>query len=148
MKRTIIPDAIEKQFTPVTMPGSGAAFEACKVMAGRGFGAVLIGERGRLDGIFTERDVLKRIVVPGLDPSTTLLRDVMTPDPVTLLPSSDVADALHMMRRGGFRHLPVVVDGEIVGIVSIRDLYSTVTEQLEQDLIAREQFIFGTSYGV
>lgn len=83
-------------------------------------GAVLVIEEGRLVGIFTERDAVYRVMAAGRDPGTTLLKDVMTPDPLTVSPEETFGYALLLMHEKGFRHAPVVVDGRPIGVVSAR----------------------------
>ena len=83
-------------------------------------GAVLVVQDGRLVGIFTERDAVYRVMAPGRDPCTTLLKDVMTPDPLTVAPEETFGYALLLMHEKGFRHAPVVVDGRPIGVVSAR----------------------------
>ena len=83
-------------------------------------GAVLVVEEGRLVGIFTERDAVYRVMAAGRDPSTTLLKDVMTADPLTVAPEETFGYALLLMHEKGFRHAPVVVDGRPIGVVSAR----------------------------
>lgn len=83
-------------------------------------GAVLVVEDGRLAGIFTERDAVYRVMAAGRDPITTLLKDVMTPDPLTVAPEETFGYALLLMHEKGFRHAPVVVDGRPIGVVSAR----------------------------
>ncbi len=96
--------------------------EAARQMAGRHVAAVIVTEqRDTLDGIFTERDLLDRVVAAGLDPDTTPLGQVMTQNPATISPSETVRDALDIMDAKGVRHLPVVVDGRVLGVVSMRD---------------------------
>jgi len=96
--------------------------EAARQMSSRHVAAVLVTEKDdRLDGIFTERDLLDRVVVAGLDPDTTPLVKVMTPTPATVSPSQTVRDALAIMDAKGVRHLPVAVEGRVVGVVSMRD---------------------------
>jgi CBS domain-containing protein len=94
--------------------------EAAKHMVARGVGAVLIMDGDRLEGILTERDVLKAVAV-GLT-ETVRVRDWMTRSPETIEASDSTGHAAALMIHGGFRHLPVLDGGEIVGIVSIRDL--------------------------
>ena len=96
---------------------------------------VPVSDNGRLIGIFTERDVVTRVVSAGLDGAKTALRTVMTPDPAVLAPSDSVRSALDLMNRGHFRHLPVIGGGRLMGIVSIRDLYRSVVEQMDSDII-------------
>src|SRR3546814_11024537 len=98
-------------------------------MAERHIGAVLIGEGNRLQGIFTERDLLIRVIARGLDPDATQLKEVMTPDPDTVGPNDWASLALERMRSSGYRHVPVVDDGIVVGIVSLRDLYAAARSE-------------------
>jgi CBS domain-containing protein len=83
-------------------------------------GAVLVVEGERLAGIFTERDAVYRVMAAGRDPRTTLLHEVMTPDPLTVAPEESFGYALLLMHEKGFRHAPVVVDGRPIGVVSAR----------------------------
>ena len=94
--------------------------EAVKRMVERGVGAVLVVDGERLTGIFTERDVVKAVAA-GYDDSTRV-SDWMTPHPETIEPSESMTQAAMLMIHGGFRHLPVVDEGNLVGIVSIRDV--------------------------
>lgn len=147
MQRRIVPDIIENQEL-FTLSPSDSVRDAVRVMAERKIGAVLIKRDDQLAGIFTERDVLTRIVDAGLDANATKLAEVMTVDPDTLAPSDRAVDALMKMSSRGYRHLPVVDEGQLVGIVSIRDIFGAVQKELESDLAQRDQLIFDTGYGV
>lgn len=147
MHRRIVPDIIENQEL-FTLSPSDSVRDAVRVMAERKIGAVLIKRNGELAGIFTERDVLTRIVDAGRDANATKLEEVMTESPDTLAPSDRAVDALMKMSSRGYRHLPVVDDGQLVGIVSIRDIFGAVQKELESDLAQRDQLIFDTGYGV
>jgi len=95
---------------------------AAGIMAAAGVGSALIMENERLLGIFTERDILASL---RREPQTALDHpgaDWMTPDPITVSSDLSVPDALGLMLRGGFRHLPVVSGEKVIGIVSLRDL--------------------------
>jgi CBS domain-containing protein len=94
--------------------------EVAQSMVARDVGAVLVMEDARLVGILTERDVL-RAVASGLD-ETTVVADWMTRDPDTLDSDESTRQAATLMIHGGFRHLPVMEAGEVVGMLSIRDL--------------------------
>ncbi|MCS6877780.1 MAG: CBS domain-containing protein [Geminicoccaceae bacterium] len=96
--------------------------DACRKMDEGCCGSVLVCEGDRLVGIFTERDLVRRVVAKGKDPARTRLRDVMTIDPVTIGPDQPVREAIRIMDEGSFRYLPVVEEGKVVGIVSARDL--------------------------
>ncbi len=85
----------------------------------QGYALVLDDER-RLEGIFTEYDVLRRVLGRNLDPRNTVVSEVMTPAPVTLEPDDPPAYAIHRMVAEGFRHLPIADGGSLVGLLSIR----------------------------
>ncbi len=106
----------------VTLPPDTSVRAAAKLMAKRRIGAVPVTDLGKLLGIFTERDLLSRIIAPELDADAMTLREVMTPDPQTIDIDAPVADAFKLMFKGGFRHLPVLQEGRLVGILSLRDI--------------------------
>ena len=116
----------------ILVPGSMTVREAAKLMKSKRYGAVLVTEGDDLLGIFTERDAIFRVIAVGLDPETTPLADVMTKEPKTITPDKTFGHAMLMMHEGGFRHVPVVEDGKLVGMVSSRNA-------LDPDL---EEFVF------
>jgi CBS domain-containing protein len=147
MQRKIIPDVVHEQ--ELTLLGERTSVrEAVDLMAKRHIGAVMIASDEKLIGIFTERDLLKRVVAPGLDPARVVLGEVMTRNPDTLAPDDEVHNALDLMSRRGYRHLPVVDSGKVVGMVSVRDLYSAVLHEMEDEIHDRDAFIHGTGYGL
>ena len=108
-------------------------------MASNNVGAILVVDAaGKLAGLFTERDVLNRVVARGLDPDSTPLVAVMTTKLQTASPDKPLAHALHMMFEGGFRHVPVVDDGKSVGMVSARNALGLEIHQFEQELVERD----------
>lgn len=94
-------------------------------------GAIPILDEDRLIGIFSERDLMTRVVVAGRDPHTTLVSEVMTTEVETASMEEHVDFCVEKMKRVGCRHLPVIVDGKVVGVVSMRDLLRD--ELAEQD---------------
>jgi CBS domain-containing protein len=116
----------------ILVPGSMTVREAAKLMKSKRYGAVLVTEGDDLLGIFTERDAVFRVIAAGLDPETTPLVEVMTKEPQTITPDKTFGHAMLMMHEGGFRHVPVVDDGKLVGMVSSRNA-------LDPDL---EEFVF------
>ena len=108
-------------------------------------GSILAIESGELAGIFTERDVLHRIVVAGRDPKSTPLRDVMTRNVRCAGLDTTVDSAMRYMTLGRHRHLPVVEDHEVLGLVSIGDLVKCVAHDLEQYVVELSTFIGGPS---
>ena len=97
-------------------------FDVARLMSDKNVGAVAVLDSGRLVGIFSERDLMKRVVAAGLDPKRTLVMNVMTKDLVVGRPDDDISDALQKMHSIGCRHLPVVDSGNLMGMISLRDL--------------------------
>ena len=146
MQRKIVPDLVRNQELVLFAPETTVR-EAAVGMTDRHIGAVLVATEGKLVGIFTERDLLTRVVAKNEDPDKLRLKDVMTANPDTLKPDDIAVDALHRLAKAGYRHLPVLDGEDIIGIVSLRDLYACVQDSLESDLKQREAFIFDTGYG-
>jgi CBS domain-containing protein len=145
--RRLIPDVIREQEI-YAFPPEAMVQDAVEKMAERRIGAILVMEGLDLHGIFTERDVLVRVMAARRDPDATPLREVMTADPDTLPPDARASEALELMRTRNYRHLPVLAAGRVVGIVSIRDLYAAVQRQLEDDIRERDAYIQGAGYGM
>jgi CBS domain-containing protein len=95
---------------------------AARWMVERNIGAVPVVEGGKLVGIFSERDIMKRVVTEGRDPATTLVRDVMTPNPLVVAPAEKLENCMILMKQHGFRHLPIWDGQTLLGLVSLRDL--------------------------
>lgn len=106
----------------VVQPPSATVRQAAVVMVEHRIGAVPVVEGRHLIGIFTERDVLTRVVAAGCDIDLTRLEDVMTRRPETVSIECPLLEALQVMMEGGFRHLPVMSGGLVAGVVSIRDI--------------------------
>lgn len=115
------------------LPPTATVYDAACLMKEKGCGAVLIMTQGQLDGIFTERDLVTRVVAAKLDPAMTALADVMTRRPDCLRPADRVIDALRKMEDGGYRHLPVMDKGQVVGIVSRRDFFGEEKAEIEKE---------------
>jgi CBS domain-containing protein len=92
------------------------------LMVEHNIGAVAVLRNGELAGLFSERDLMKRIVHDGRDPHTTKISEVMTRDLVTVSPDRGLEDCLELMRERGFRHLPVCQGKQLRGVISLRDL--------------------------
>ena len=99
-----------------------SVFEVVQAMVERNIGAVPILDQGVLVGIFSERDLMKRVVAAGRNAQTTQLWEVMTEDPLTVSPSETLANCMLLMHRHGFRHLPVCEAKQLKGLVSLRDI--------------------------
>ena len=146
MAQQIITDVISNQ-SLMTLGTDSTVREASKIMGLKKISAILILEDENLIGIVTERDMTAKVLATKLDPDTTTLKTIMTADPDTLRPTDPPASALELMNSKGYRHLPILDEGKLKGIVSIRDLYSFFVHQLKEDLRQREAFMFDTGYG-
>lgn len=93
-----------------------------QAMVERNIGAVPVIHKGRVVGIFSERDLMSRVVAEGHDPRSTCMAEVMTDDPLTISMNEDLETCMALMRRHNFRHLPVCHDGHLVGMISLRDI--------------------------
>jgi CBS domain-containing protein len=96
--------------------------DVARKMSEKNIGAVAVLDSGKLVGVFSERDLMKRVVAAGLDPQKTPIEKVMTKDILVAKPLDDLDDALQKMHSIGCRHLPVVESGNLVGMISLRDL--------------------------
>lgn len=119
MKR--IAELIEGQ-TLTLLESSDKVRTAAKRMAERNIGAAAVVDSGRLTGIFSERDLMSRVVAAGLDPEQTAVGTVMTKNLVVADPDENVDEALQKMHAIHARHLPVVDEGKLIGMISLRDL--------------------------
>lgn len=117
--------------------------EAVHEMNEHGVGALLVMEGDRPLGIVTERDVLRRVVGPGLHASITRVAEVMTTDLVTIPSSMRVDEAMRLVTERRIRHLPVVDDGKLSGIVSIGDLMRVVTLYQQEHIQRMSEYIVG-----
>ena len=120
----------------VTAAPQSTVFQAACIMARAHSGSVLIlDEAGGLLGIFTERDLLIKVVANSLDPGATPVSAVMTGNPMTVPPEMSVCDAVLLMKQRRFRHLPIVAPtGKVVGMFSFRD--ASARELLDADDLA------------
>lgn len=99
-----------------------SVLEVVQVMVERNIGAVPVLDQGILVGIFSERDLMKRLVAAGRNAQTTQLWEVMTENPLTVRPEETLENCMMLMHRNGFRHLPVCDGNLLKGLVSLRDI--------------------------
>jgi CBS domain-containing protein len=134
-----IRDVIRNQ-TVLTMPAAATVRDAARQMKTRRVGAVMVVDHnGKLQGIFTERDCLFRVMAEGVNPDTTTLSLVMTRDPYTITADRKLGVALHIMHDNGFRHIPVVDHGIPVGMVSIRDALGSELSSFEREVVKKQE---------
>lgn len=115
--------------------------EAARLMKQNNVGAVPVIGRGELVGIFSERDIMNRVVAEGLNPQTTTLREVMSPGPLTVGPSESVENCMVLMKTHGVRHLPIVEGNVLVGVVSLRDILLHEVSEMDGEVRAMRAYI-------
>lgn len=128
----------QKKF--LTVPPYTTVREVASMMADKGTGAALVVEGGSLVGIFTERDAVFRVIAQGRDVNLTRLSDVMTTAPKTIDPSKSYGHALLLMQENGFRHVPVIEDGLLIGVVSSRNAMDPDLEEFVSEARRRERY--------
>jgi CBS domain-containing protein len=117
----LIRDLLKNQVT-ISAEIHQTVIEVARLMVDHNIGAVPVLKDGELIGIFSERDLMNRVVVDGKDPARTPVSEVMTEDPLTVNPDDSLETCMTLMRRHGFRHLPVSSGRELRGVVSLRDI--------------------------
>ena len=126
-----------------TMDRHASVFEALEMMVANNLGSVLVTTDGALCGIFTERDYLRRIALEGRTSRETHLEEVMVSRLVCVDPSSSVEDCLAIMTQKRIRHLPVMEEGKLAGIVSIGDLVKFISAAQEMEIRYLNDYITG-----
>lgn len=99
-----------------------SVIECVRKMTSEKIGAIIVIDGGKMVGIFTERDALNKVLAAGLDPVSTKVSQVMTKDPYCVPPTTSVGDAMELVTRLKFRHLPIVKDGKVLAVISSGDL--------------------------
>jgi CBS domain-containing protein len=130
-----------------TIAVDSTVFEALTSMAEANTGAILVTDNDKITGIFTERDYARQGEIKGRNAKETLVSAVMTKQMVMIKPETSLQECAELMRKYRVRHLPVLENEHIVGMVSIRGLAEALLEQQQGTIIELENYILGTGYG-
>ena len=122
---------------------TATVYDAMKMMAEKDVGALLVMEGDRLEGILSERDYARKIILQGRLSKDTLVRDIMTEPMTTITPDTSVDEAMRLMTNNRTRHLPVFCDGKVHGIISIGDLVQWISFAQDQTIEQLEHYIEG-----
>ena len=117
-------------------------FDTARFMTENRIGAIAVVERDQLVGVFSERDLMTRVVVPGRDASSVRVREVMTREVVTASLSDTRETAIAKMQRAGCRHLPVVSEGRVIGMLSMRDLLRDEIEEQGEEIRSLKAYLY------
>jgi CBS domain-containing protein len=123
-------------------PGT-TVYKALEMMVDKNVGALLVTENGRILGLFTERDYARKVILKGKSSKETLIREIMIKDPVTITPNHTIDECMRLMTTRYIRHLPVVENDTIVGIISMGDLVKQIMEDQKFLIDHMEHYITG-----
>jgi CBS domain-containing protein len=144
MKKTVADVLKSKPISNVySVTPDSSLFAAMKLMAEKGIGALVVLDGERLAGIVSERDYVRKVAVQERSPVNMKVSDIMTDKVITVAPSEDARHCMELMTDGRLRHLPVVEDGSLVGLLSIGDLVKDIISHQEDLIQHLEQYIRG-----
>ncbi len=118
-----------------------SVYEALQVMADKNIGAVLVIERGKLVGILSERDYARKVILKGKASKETLVSDLMTKNVLYVSPDKNVEDCMFLMTTKNIRHLPVIEDDRLIGIISINDVVKIIISDQKFAIDALEKYM-------
>ena len=127
----------------ITIEQEASVFDAIKLMADRAVGSLLVMDGDKLIGIVTERDYARKVILKGRSSEETPVGDIMTAKVITSQPEQSVNECMALMSERRLRHLPVVVDGKVVGLISIGDLVQAIISDQQEEIEHLEQYISG-----
>jgi CBS domain-containing protein len=124
-----------------TISPNMTVLEAAEFMVGKRIGAAPVVEDDQLLGVFSERDLMTRVLVAGRAPDQTLISEVMTRNVITGHPEESYAEGMRRMHQARCRHLPIVQDGRLLGFVSMRDLLQTEIEEKNEEIRFMNEYL-------
>ncbi len=122
------------------------AYDALEVMAEKNVGALLVVERGELSGIFSERDYARKVILQGKSSKTTTVRELMSSPPISVVPETSLHECMVLMTTERIRHLPIMENGLLAGMVSMGDVVNAIISDQETTIEELEEYIAGTGY--
>jgi CBS domain-containing protein len=137
----------DKGWTIHAVPGDFTVFDAVTRMCRNHIGALLVNDNGKPVGIVSERDIMRRVVLERRDPLTTNVAEVMTHELAFVLIDATAEDAMALMIERGCRHLPVLDDGSVVGMVSMGDIVRSTNRNRDHEIRMLHEYVSGAPTG-
>ena len=126
-----------------TIPAGATVFEAIQLMAARNVGALVVSSGDRIEGIFTERDYTRKVALQGKSSRDTLVSEILSARLVVVAPDSTIEECMRLMTENRVRHLPVLSDGRLAGLVSIGDLVNWIISAQSVEIDQLHNYISG-----
>jgi CBS domain-containing protein len=131
----------------ITVSPDETVYHALMLMANHNTGAVMVvDEQGQMVGIFTERDYARKVILMGRCSLDTKIREIMTRELLTVNPETTLEECMELMTKWHIRHLPIMTEGRLVGIVSMRDVVQAIISKKEETIQDLEKYILGQGY--
>ena len=127
----------------ISIVQDASVFDAIKLMADHTVGSLLIMDGDDLKGIVTERDYARKVIIKGRSSESTPVCDIMSTDLVTATPQQTVNECMGLMSERRIRHLPILADGKVVGMISVGDLVQAIISDQQEEIEQLEQYISG-----
>jgi CBS domain-containing protein len=141
----VVKQILEGKGTEIfTITPDTSVYHALELMVEKNVSALLVMENDKLAGIFTERDYARKVVLKGKKSTETQIGEIMTSNLITVSPSSTIDECMALMTGKYIRHLPVVADGKLAGIISIGDVVRRIIEDQKSIIGHMEQYIAGS----
>lgn len=136
-----------KGFEVWSVSPRATVLDAIRLMAEKNVGALLVIEDDELVGVVSERDYTRNVVLKGRASRSTLVSEILSPKPISVCPEDEVAECMRLMTENRSRHLPVLEEGRIIGVVSIGDLVNWTISEQDSTIEQLENYITGTYPG-
>jgi CBS domain-containing protein len=130
----------------LTVSPDETVYHALMLMANHNVGAVMVVDSGQMVGIFTERDYARKIILMGRCSLDTKIREIMTREMITIHPETTLEECMALMTKWHIRHLPILSEGHLIGIVSMRDVVQAIITKKEETIQDLEKYILGQGY--
>ena len=131
----------KKGNTVYSIHPDSSVYDALELLEDKNLGSLVVVENGKLIGIFTERDYARKVILKGRSSQETTVRDIMTDRPIFVSPDTSIDMCMQIMTEKYIRHLPVLCDGELIGLVSIGDLVRNIMSEKDYIIQTLEHYI-------